>query len=149
MWQPWASLWVVGDKEHETRHWPTHHRGWLLVHAAKRPPTVEERAWLAEPLREAGLENGPFPLGAIIGAVYIDACVPCDAALRVKLTESDMLCGDFSDGRFAWRRALGMELDRPIPFIGRQRFFEVPTSAIPAAFASLLENIEPGPALKA
>src|SRR6185436_9203151 len=36
LWQPWGSLWCSDAKEHETRHWPTSHRGWLAVHAAKR-----------------------------------------------------------------------------------------------------------------
>src|SRR5581483_10298670 len=40
LWQPWASLWLTDAKIHETRHWPTSHRGWLLVHAAK--PQIDD-----------------------------------------------------------------------------------------------------------
>jgi hypothetical protein len=35
LWQPWASLWCSPRKIHETRHWPTNNRGWMLVHAAQ------------------------------------------------------------------------------------------------------------------
>lgn len=36
LWQPWASLVVLGAKKIETRHWSTNYRGPLLIHAAKR-----------------------------------------------------------------------------------------------------------------
>jgi hypothetical protein len=36
LWQPWASLWCSKRKVHETRQWRCSHRGWLLIHAAKR-----------------------------------------------------------------------------------------------------------------
>ncbi|MBI1207429.1 MAG: ASCH domain-containing protein [Azospirillum sp.] len=35
LWQPYASLWAVGLKRFETRHWSTNYRGPLAVHAAK------------------------------------------------------------------------------------------------------------------
>ncbi len=36
--QPWATLWAdpALPKTIETRSWATKHRGWVLVHAAKR-----------------------------------------------------------------------------------------------------------------
>ena len=36
LWQPWATAIAVGAKRIETRHWPTKHRGPLMIHAAKR-----------------------------------------------------------------------------------------------------------------
>lgn len=37
--QPWASLVVLGEKQWETRSWPTKYRGELYIHAAKWFPT--------------------------------------------------------------------------------------------------------------
>src|SRR6266851_1649200 len=51
LWQPWASLWCSRRKVHETRHWRCRHRGWLLVHAAKR---FEKDFDLGEPLPQTG-----------------------------------------------------------------------------------------------
>lgn len=34
IWQPWASLIVLGHKKIETRGWATKYRGPLLIHAA-------------------------------------------------------------------------------------------------------------------
>jgi hypothetical protein len=35
LWQPWASLIVLGHKDKETRSWPTSYRGRLWIHATK------------------------------------------------------------------------------------------------------------------
>ena len=128
MWQPWASLFVAGPKLHETRTWETLHRGWLLVHAAKRQPTVAEIKAFDTALEGAMLRG--MPRGALIGAVYIEWCRRCDDELRSSLSRADALCGDFSNGRFAWRRSDTRAFANPIPYVGRQRFFEVPTSVL-------------------
>ena len=73
LWQPWASLWLTPRKVHETRHWSTLHRGWLLVHAAKRKIDRDIDPALNEILID---EFGPhwgldLPLGALIGRVQV------------------------------------------------------------------------------
>lgn len=68
-----------------------------------------------------------LPRGAVIGAVYLDACTP--TALLYphpeggQLEADDLLCGDFSHGRFAWRKENYVLLPEPIPHMGRQGFF--------------------------
>lgn len=46
LWEPWATLWAGGKKVHETRSWPTKHRGLLAVHAAARMPDEAVRVVL-------------------------------------------------------------------------------------------------------
>lgn len=131
LWQPWASLWVIGVKIHETRHWPTHHRGPLLVHAAKTLcRDVDPR--LGEILER---HFGPrwakeLPRGALIGCVEVDDCVPTQLAV---VSDDDRTCGNWSTGRYAWRAQQAYRFSDPIPYIGRQGFFDVPNEiAMPA-----------------
>lgn len=38
LWQPWALLMALKEKEYETRSWMTTYRGPLAIHAAKNFP---------------------------------------------------------------------------------------------------------------
>jgi len=42
LWQPWAWAILHAGKDVENRTWPTHHRGPLLLHVAKRRTSTEE-----------------------------------------------------------------------------------------------------------
>lgn len=135
LWQPWASLWCSPFKVHETRHWYTPHRGQLLVHAAKK--LVSD---CGEDLDDICiLAFGPYwrtqlARGAIIGMVSLVKCVPTEelgCGSHKLVNAQDFDCGDFSEGRFAWRRDENfIRFFRPVPFIGRQGFFEVPDELV-------------------
>jgi hypothetical protein len=121
LWQPWATLVARGLKTHETRHWPTEHRGPIAIHAAKTLDLVGApvqlchrglgRAWWAE-----------CPQGAIVAIARLRTCVSTDAVFR-DLTRADEAAGDFSQGRFAWRLGDIRRLVEPIPALGRQGLF--------------------------
>jgi hypothetical protein len=104
LWQPWASLWCSERKVHETRHWPTSHRGCLLVHAAKRfeknfGPDDSLRAILDD--EYGGHWGMDLPTGALIGMVNL---IDCRRTEDVTPAPDDYECGDFAPGRFAWQR---------------------------------------------
>src|SRR3954468_22513713 len=128
LWQPWASLWLSPRKIHETRHWQTSHRGWLAVHAAKKIDEVDV-AVLDLLVDEFGKDwKSALPQGAIIGAVDLIACVPADSVYGTHIGAEhcdDLIAGDFSEGRYAWRRGEFRRLREPIPFTGLPGFFEV------------------------
>lgn len=127
LWQPWASLWLTDRKPTETRHWYTSHRGWLAVHAAK---TFDRDFETGEPMgdildSEFGHHWGlDLPTGAIIGAVYLTNCM--QMKYMKPAHDDDLVCGNWSDERYAWRRAAIVTLNTPIPFRGRQRVFNIP-----------------------
>lgn len=136
LWQPWASLWLSDAKVHETRHWSTPYRGWLVVHAAKRRiddfggdrvDDICDGIWG----HHWGLE---LPRGALIGAVKLTDC------RQMKFTapahEEDYECGDWSDERYAWRRGAFVVYEQPIPYRGQQGFFEVPDNILPGLEAA-------------
>lgn len=134
LWQPWASLWVRGVKIHETRSWGSTHRGWTLVHAAKHKITVSALAPDLVALCEdefGGHWVQDFPYGAIIGAVYIDECYeikddPERPFTGMPYSPEDLVAGDWTFGRFAWRASNRVEFSKPIAYRGAQRFFDVP-----------------------
>ncbi len=137
LWQPWASLWLSPRKVHDTRHWSTSHRGWLLVHAAKR---FEKKFEADDPLRLilddefGGHWAMDLPTGALIGMVEIVACRRTEEIAFPQPIESsdDYQCGDFGDERFGWQRGGYRCFDRPIPYRGAQGIFSVPDNLIPA-----------------
>lgn len=135
LWQPWGSLWCSDDKEHETRNRPISHRGWLVVHAAQRfvSDCGEELDGIVCD-RFGPLWRSELPRGALIGAVNVVACKRTDDLLKEWGCPPapiptrhwiDYLCGDFSDGRFAWQREEFRRFADPIPYRGKQGFFYV------------------------
>jgi len=147
MWQPWASLWLSPNKRHETRHWATPHRGRLLVHAAKKFIKDVDPALDGILSSEFGNHWGQeLPTGAIIGMVDLVDVVPTEKIFdgRCDLTddeEIDVACGDFSDGRFGWRRGTYWVFREPIPYRGRQAIFHVPEAHVADAIATAREVI--------
>lgn len=141
LWQPWASLWCSGVKVHETRHWPTNNRGWILVHAARRP--VDDMGGT----RLDGICDGLFgnhwgmdlPRGAIVGAVKLVDCVPTEKIAFNLLNQGDAEdyeCGNFESGRYGWRASEHRKFANPIAFRGSQGFFNVPDDLVREAMAA-------------
>src|SRR6266403_974869 len=126
LWQPWASLWLTDRKRHETRHYATAHRGLLYVHAAKRPIRESD---LSPRLRAICEEEfvGHFwkelPFGAVIGIVNIADCIRTEDVNPIEA--DDMECGDFSPGRYAWRRSLNPTHIAPWPYKGLQSMWDI------------------------
>src|ERR1700735_2520502 len=91
--QPWATLVARGIKRYETRHWRTHFRGPLAIHAARR--WGREQRDLA---RSFGIvEFHLVPLGAVIAVCNLTDCVPSN-----EVPEGERVYGIFAPGRFAW-----------------------------------------------
>jgi hypothetical protein len=133
LWQPWASLWCSKRKVHETRHWRCSHRGWLLVHAAKRFETVDldDRLRLILDHEFGDKWARELPTGALIGMVNVIDCLPTQTLTGdAAASDDDRECGDFGPGRFAWKRDEFRRFNQPIPYRGRQGFFNVPADTL-------------------
>lgn len=137
MWQPWASLWLVRDlqgervKRHETRgrKYPDSVHGQrIAVHAARTTKGFSEPHMtnaLADICDEVfgphwGLE---LPRGAIIGTVQLAGFFHTEEAAK-HISADDYVCGDWSDGRFAWLGNEPLLLRQPVLFKGRQGWFD-------------------------
>ncbi len=133
LWQPWATLMVIGAKRNETRHWGTSYRGVLGIHAAKYWPKENQELCREEPFRSALAKAGQLPLGALIGTVELVMCVPTEVFsgfTPVKIEEPELSFGDYSPGRFAWLNGNPVQFTLPIAYRGSQGFFEVPDSLL-------------------
>jgi hypothetical protein len=73
-----------------------------------------------------------LPTGALIGIVNVVDCVPTRRPIGdTAANDDDRQCGDFSAGRFAWKRIEFRLFDQPIPYRGAQRIFNVPDNLVP------------------
>lgn len=142
LWQPWASLCVIGAKQFETRGWATRYRGPLLIHAAQKWTPDLRRILVQEPFHEvlasAGYAALELPRGAIIGAVdLVEIHMTARGQIYVRdsdewetVPEPESRFGDFGIGRYAWRLANPCRFRSPIPYRGLQQLFEVPAAAV-------------------
>ena len=139
LWQPGASLIVIGSKRFETRHWSTRYRGPLLIHAAKKwnmdlALTCTEQHFRTSLATGGMKEPKDVPRGCILGVADLVECWECHAAwLRSSkgantsgmISEQEAAFGNFSPGRFAWQLENISRFPTPIPYIGHQGLFNV------------------------
>jgi hypothetical protein len=124
VWQPWASLIVVGTKGYETRGWqPSPKRlkvgDPIALHAAKREPERIERLWSYLRLCATGWDD--LPTGCVLGYGYFQGSIRTDDA-NVSRQERDL--GDWSPGRYAWRITDLHIFTEPVPATGKQGLWE-------------------------
>ena len=123
IWQPWASLIALGEKQYETRGWPTKHRGLLAIHAAVRHPEVWQGlkldGHLWRTLERRHLLTTDLPHSAVVCLVELVDVFRAEE-IRHELTEQELSFGDFADGRYAWRLNVVEVFTTPHPARGRQ-----------------------------
>ena len=127
LWQPWATLVALAEKEYETRSWFTDYRGPLAIHAAKRFSVSERELFYRQPFLGAfqshGLVNSNMlPLGAVICTVELVDCVPTEWA-RTRIRDKGIAFGNYGGFRWAWKFANITVLDMPVPYRGSQKWF--------------------------
>lgn len=132
LWQPWASAIAAGLKCVETRDWFTHYRGPLLIHAATRGPKSQVADWIDALGLTFDVDDLPF--GAIVAVANLTKC--CHAE-HVVVSEQEELLGDYSPGRFAWMLEKIQALEKPVPYRGSQRLFNVPDSIVADAIGGI------------
>jgi hypothetical protein len=106
LWQPWATLVAIGAKRFETRSWATPYRGPLVIHAAKRALTHDDKMMLNERafsyhLHRAGFNASSLPFGKALCVVDV---VNIHRTERVRdfISADERAFGDYSTGRYAW-----------------------------------------------
>ena len=121
LYQPWASLLVIGAKRFETRSWKTLHLGTLAIHAGLN--LSYRHLALDEPFRsvfeDAGLNPDDLPFGAVIGWVHHSGCFPVGSVIH-HIDAQEHAFGDFSPGRFAWFMKYSWRFPSVFPTSGKQ-----------------------------
>ena len=123
LWQPWATLVVIGAKTLETRSWPTRYRGPLAIHATKTLPVIARTLFRDDPFYSVLVEAGypsveALPLGAVLGTVTVADCISTNK--RITLTAQERAFGDFSPDRYAWTLEDPVRFPVPIEARGGQ-----------------------------
>lgn len=98
--QPWASAVAVGIKCVETRSWSTNYRGPIAIHAAKTMPGYA-KDFARAMLREGRRLPNPLPIGQVIATANLVRVEPTKDAAAL-LSRTELLFGDYTDGRYAW-----------------------------------------------
>lgn len=133
LWQPWASLIAWGEKQYETRSWPTSHRGLLAIHAGKQSEIAELLA-LNSFYPEAFARHGfspdvPLPAGVMLCIVRLVDCCKTENLTRnalpgLRISQAEEMFGDYSSGRFAWKMEIVEVFNEPIPARGAQGLWD-------------------------
>lgn len=132
LWNPHATLAVLGEKKWETRKRQTHVRGRIAIHAA----LTREWEWMAmiqpflDVLRSRGADDLCY--GSILGTVELTDCKPVEA-VRGYIPHSEYSFGNYDDGRWAWKLENPVRFSEPVKAIGRQGFFWVPEEILAQA----------------
>ena len=129
LYDPWATLVVLGEKRFETRSWSTSYRGLLAIHVSKNRPREAKRFDDIEPFRSALGHNyhnlGYRHPGCIIGTVEVVGCWPT-WPYPSPVSRKEVTFGDWRIGRFAWKLANPQRLKAPIPCKGSMGIWTVP-----------------------
>ena len=149
LWQPWASLIAWGEKQYETRSWPTAYRGPLAIHAGKQNDTEELlrlNSFYREAFERAGILTGcDIPQGGvlcIVDLVDVQQIREIDRGVLFgkMLDQKEENFGDYSHGRYAWKLENLRVLNDPIPAKGMQGFWEWPVKMEALTFSVRCER---------
>lgn len=137
LWQPWATLIAHGIKTVETRSWPICAPvDQLAIHAAKRPMTRDDEAWLRRELTDRYSREFADVLarqarmmrGVVVAVCAVEVCLPGPAVLKAMPDQAPW--GDFTAGRWAWVLKDITPVDPPVPATGRQGLWDWDPEAV-------------------
>jgi activating signal cointegrator 1 len=158
LWQPYATLIAMGLKDYETRHWVTNYRGPLLIHAAKRKMSYDEKQTWDNAIaiaRKVGCflppNQVPFPeqlpYGAVVAIAELKDCQMMQCRNGTGEIDShypselEQAVGFWQDGRYAWELGDVERLVEPIPAKGMQGLFNAPPALKEAIAAAQKQSI--------
>jgi hypothetical protein len=132
--QPWASL-VGRYKHYETRGKATNYRGKITIHAAIRQETTDYQVNQLSDL----LVGEEIPFGSVVAIAQLTDCIKMTEEFISQQTETELRCGLWEVGRYAWKLENVEILDEPIPARGMPGLWEIeiPCSLFPVPSSEL------------
>ena len=127
LYEPWASLVILGEKEWETRSRPNRKivDVRLAIHAAKKPVTEQldedgcfKDDFMLSAFAKYDIDPDMFALGSVIGFATVTSCQPVEE-VRDTLNPKQIAFGDWSDGRWCFRLQ-NPQMIEPVPARGYQ-----------------------------
>jgi hypothetical protein len=132
LWQPWATLIILGIKSVETRSFFIAGFGDIVIHAAlhkdKECRNFAESPIVKPLLQAAGYNNyDALPFGQVLGIVnYYDVLPTEEAAKDKRVDYRQLLLGDFHSNRYALFLKYVRRLEEPYPWKGQQGIWNYP-----------------------
>ena len=133
MIQPWASLFVLGETQYETRTWRTNYRGPLAIHTSKKV----DRNSCSHPnihnlLAKHGYTASTLPTGVIIGTCILKNCIKVTENHNTwalledgRIVEgNDLFLGDYRVGGYVWEVENMKLLEEFLPAKGQLGIWE-------------------------
>jgi len=116
--QPWASYLVSGMKTIELRSWSSGYRGWLWIHAGKKPDLLA--------MEMLDLEPSEFGCGGLVGLARLEDCVPINSEEAWLQLRADHLSpGYFGGPCYGWRFSDALSLSSVVPCPGELGLFRL------------------------
>jgi hypothetical protein len=153
IWQPYASLIVLGLKRFETRSWGTGYRGPMIIHAAKKWDEERERDYVrvvealrtttfsAHSMSDEQLRLFCMPLGETfgkaLGVVNLISCNPKHDGG----SDFENTVGHFGAGRYGWECDQPRIFFDPVPAQGYQGLWS-PSPELREAAESLYPTVQ-------
>ncbi|MHC5820573.1 MAG: ASCH domain-containing protein [Nostoc sp.] len=119
--QPWAYL-VGIYKFFETRTWSTNYRGKIAIHAAKYQK--DTKYWY-EQLKDLLPPLVELPFGSIVAIADLADCILMTEEFINQQSETELRCGNWKIGRYAWKLENVQILPEPIPTKGKQGLWNI------------------------
>lgn len=130
LWEPWATFISRGLKKYETRSWGTQYRGDLLIHAADRKVDRQglinfqigmgKESELVPHLVDLFMDYMTFPRGCIVARVRLTDCIRITTDWADQQSDLELVLGDWTPGRYAWKCERVYRFNNPVPCKGRQ-----------------------------
>jgi hypothetical protein len=112
---------LVGKYKHyETRGKATNYRGKIAIHAAIRQETTDYQVNELSDL----LVGEEIPFGSVIAIAQLTDCIKMTEEFISQQSETELRCGLWEVGRYAWKLENVEILDEPIPARGMPGLWE-------------------------
>jgi hypothetical protein len=118
--QPWASL-VGKYKHYETRGKATNYRGKIAIHAAIRQETTDYQVNELADL----LVGQEIPFGSVVAIAQLTDCIKMTEEFISQQSATELRCGLWEVGRYAWKLENVEILDEPIPARGMPGLWDI------------------------
>jgi phage N-6-adenine-methyltransferase len=138
LWQPWASLIPLGLKHYETRSWKTNYRGKLLICSTAKSTKTQYQQYLkiCNEVELPEWNETNFPHGCAIAICDLVDCIEMTPEFIAQQSQTEILCGDWQVGRYAWKLKNIQPITEPFAVKGKQGLFNIPSTN----FESYLEK---------
>lgn len=119
LYQPWASLMVLGKKQFETRSWGTRYKGLVVICASKTLEVDWFNTSFIAAMRADGIDDPrKLPLGVALGIGELVGCYKAESVYP-HISEHERLYGNYAAGRLAFEFKNVKLFSQPLPVRGQ------------------------------